>query len=225
MHSGLNDVSLVIATFNEEESLDFVLNEIKDFNFLEIIIVDNNSSDKTSEIAKKYNTKFIIQNQKGWGAAVIEGFQEAKGKYITYIDGDGSYNPKSILEMYELRDEYDFVCGSRYKFNNQSEDDTFIRAIGNKLFTLITKYFLKLNLSDSLFFFPLIKNKDFKQINPKSTNFGLCIEMPLLLAKKNLNYTDILSLERKRVGGESKVNALRDGLKILFEIFRMLIKY
>ena len=141
------------------------------------------------------------------------------------MDGDGSYNPKSILEMYKLKDEYDFVCGSRYKFNNQSEDDTFIRAIGNKLFTLITKNFLGLNLTDSLFFYPLIRNKDFKQINPTSTNFGLCIELPLLLAKKNLKYTDLLSLERKRIGGESKVNAFSDGFKILLEIFRMLIKY
>ena len=63
----LLDVSLIIATYNEEESLGYVLNEIKDFNIGEIIIIDKNSTDNTKNIAEKYSVKFITQSREGWG--------------------------------------------------------------------------------------------------------------------------------------------------------------
>ncbi len=217
----LHDVSLVIATYNEEESIEFVLNELSSYNFFEILIVDNNSDDKTLEIADRFDTKILQQKGNGWGNAVLEGLDAASGEYITYMDADGSYNPKTIVEMYQLIDDYDFICGSRYKHGNKSEDDTFIRAIGNKIFTFITNHFLNLRISDSLFFYPLFKKSDYENINPESRNFGLCIEVPYLLSKNNLRYTDILSLERKRYAGKSKVNAIKDGLIIFIEIIRM----
>ena len=65
-----------------------------------------------------YKVKVINQSKKGWGNAVIEGFNVAKGDYITYMDGDGSYNPTGIIKMLEITDKYDFLCCSRYKFNN-----------------------------------------------------------------------------------------------------------
>ena len=221
MTTQLNKVSLIIATYNEEDSLDFVLNEISNYDFFEVIIVDNNSQDKTIDIANKFNTKVITQEKSGWGSAVVQAFNIAEGEYITYMDGDGSYNPEGIIEMLKLIDDYDFVCCSRYKFNNKSEDDTFIRAIGNKIFTFATRIMLKLDLTDSLFFYPLIRRKDYLKIKPQSTNFGICIEIPFLLSQQGLKYTDILSLERKRFAGESKVNAFTDGVKILFEVIRM----
>ena len=224
MNSELNKVSLIIATYNEEDSLGFVLKEISDYEFFEVIIVDNNSNDKTIEIAEKFNTKVIVQEQSGWGSAVIQAFNEAEGEYITYMDGDGSYNPTGILDMLKLINDYDFVCCSRYKYNNTSDDDTFIRAIGNKIFTFITRKLLQLDLTDSLFFYPLIRKKDYIKIQPKSTNFGICIEIPFLLSQQDLKYTDILSLERERFAGKTKVNAFIDGIKILFELIKMYLK-
>ncbi len=221
MKAKINQVSLVIATYNEEESIAYVLDELSTYDFHEIIIVDNASTDRTVEILSNYKVKVINQSKKGWGNAVIEGFNLAKGDYITYMDGDGSYNPTGIIKMLEITDKYDFLCCSRYKFNNKSEDDTLFRAFGNKIFTYICNKFLKLKLSDSLFFYPLIKKEDYQNINPKSQNFGLCIEMPLLLARNNLTYTDVLSLERKRYAGKSKVNAISDGFTILLEVLRM----
>ena len=115
LNTSLEDVSLIIATYNEEESLPFVLNEIKDYNFGEIIVVDGNSTDNTELVAKEYGAIFIKQNDKGWGSAVIQGFSESKSKFITYMDGDGSYNPTAILEMKSLIENYDVIFSSRYK--------------------------------------------------------------------------------------------------------------
>ena len=53
------------------------------------------------------------------------------------MDGDGSYNPNSLLEMRSYLNEYDVALGSRYKDGAKSPDDTFIRAIGNKIFTYL----------------------------------------------------------------------------------------
>ena len=62
MVSELNKVSLIIATYNEEDSLGFVLNEISNYDFFEVIIVDNNSQDKTIDIANKFNISRFEQD-------------------------------------------------------------------------------------------------------------------------------------------------------------------
>jgi len=220
----LNDVSLIIATYNEEASLEFVLNEIKEYDFHEVIIVDGHSEDKTIKIAKKYDTKILLQTKKGWGAAVVQGFNHASGKYLTYMDGDGSYRPSSILEMKSKIIEYDAIFGSRYKGGAKSPDDTFIRSIGNKLFTNIVRILFKIDISDALFFFPFISKEDFDNIQPKSSDFTLCIEIPVLIINLKRTYLDLLSTERERYAGVTKVNAFIDGAKILYGILKLKIR-
>lgn len=222
--SSLNDVSLIIATYNEEESIGFVLDEIADYDFSEVLIVDGHSTDKTVEIASKYNTKIIKQTGNGWGSAVVEGFNQASGKYLTYIDGDGSYRPASIYKMREEINNYDAVFCSRYKDGNKSPDDTFIRMVGNKIFTKFVRVLFNISITDALFFYPLIKKSDFKKINPKSTDFTICIEIPVLISRLNIKYLDLLSTERERYSGISKVNALIDGTKILYGIAKLKLR-
>ena len=222
--NSLNDVSLIIATFNEESSIGFVLDEIIDYDFHEVIIVDGKSKDKTIEVASKYRTKIITQKNDGWGSAVLEGFNQASGKYITYMDGDGSYRPTSIYEMRKQINSYDAVFCSRYKDGNKSPDDTFIRMLGNKIFTKFVRVLFNISITDALFFFPLIKKTDFDKINPVSNDFTICVEIPVLISKLNNSYLDLLSTERERYSGISKVNALFDGTKILYGIIKLKIR-
>ena len=222
--ASLNDVSLIIATYNEEASLEFVLNEIKEYDFHEVIIVDGHSEDKTIEIANKFDTSILLQNKKGWGAAVVQGFDYASGKYLTYMDGDGSYRPSTIHEMKSKIHEYDAIFGSRYKGGAKSPDDTFIRSVGNILFTKIVRIFFKIDISDALFFFPFITKKDFNNIQPKSNDFTICIEIPVLIKNLNKSYLDLLSTERERYAGVTKVNAFIDGAKILYGIIKLKIR-
>ena len=221
MVSELNKVSLIIATYNEEDSLGFVLNEISNYDFFEIIIVDNNSQDKTIDIANKFNTKVITQEKSGWGSAVVQAFNIAEGEYITYMDGDGSYNPKALLEMRNLMNSNDAVFCSRYKDGAKSPDDTPVRALGNKIFTLIVKVLFGPKISDSLFFYPMFKKNILNHINLDSDDFTLCLEMPVKVHQKDLKYVEILSEERERYAGVTKVNALVDGFKILIGILAL----
>ncbi len=215
----LNDVSLIIATYNEEESIGYVLDEIKDLNIGEIIIIDKSSTDNTKNIVESYDVKFITQTKDGWGGAVKEAISLSSKDYITYMDGDGSYNPKALHEMKSLIKDFDAVFCSRYKDGAKSPDDTFIRALGNKFFTELVKLRFKCNISDSLFFYPMFKKDILNFIELQSNDFTLCLELPVKVHQKELRYTEILSEERERYAGKTKVNALIDGLKILRGIF------
>ncbi|RPG61686.1 MAG: glycosyltransferase family 2 protein [Flavobacteriaceae bacterium TMED238] len=217
----LKDVSLVIATYNEEECIKYVLDELQQFDLGEIIIVDGNSTDNTKAIAEKYDIKFISQSKNGWGSAVKEGIGLTTLPIVTYMDGDGSYNPKALIEMRNLIDSNDGVFCSRYKDGAKSPDDTPIRAWGNKIFTLIVRVLFGPKISDSLFFYPMFKKTILNNFNLDSDDFTLCLELPVKVHQMGLKYVEILSEERERYAGVSKVNALTDGFKILLGIFAL----
>ena len=135
------------------------------------------------------------------------------------MDGDGSYNPKALQDMKSLVKDLDAVFCSRYKDGAKSPDDTFIRALGNKFFTGLVRFRFGCNITDSLFFYPMFKRDILNFVELKSNDFTLCLELPVKVHQKELRYTEILSEERERYAGKTKVNALIDGLKILRGIF------
>ena len=137
------------------------------------------------------------------------------------MDGDGSYNPKALIEMRNLIDFNDAVFCSRYKDGAKSPDDTPIRALGNKIFTLIVKALFGPKISDSLFFYPMFKKTILNNFNLDSDDFTLCLELPVKVHQMDLKYVEILSEERERYAGVTKVNALTDGFKILLGIFAL----
>ena len=217
----LKDVSLVIATYNEVECIKYVLDELQQFDLGEIIIVDGNSTDNTRAIAETYDIKFVSQSKNGWGSAVKEGIDLTTLPFVTYMDGDGSYNPKALIEMRNLINFNDAVFCSRYKDGAKSPDDTPIRALGNKIFTLIVKALFGPKISDSLFFYPMFKKTILNNFNLDSDDFTLCLELPVKVHQMDLKYVEILSEERERYAGVTKVNALTDGFKILLGIFAL----
>ena len=217
----LKDVSLVIATYNEAECIKYVLDELQQFDLGEIIIVDGNSTDNTRAIAETYDIKFVSQSKNGWGSAVKEGIDLTTLPFVTYMDGDGSYNPNALIEMRNLIDFNDAVFCSRYKDGAKSPDDTPIRALGNKIFTLIVKALFGPKISDSLFFYPMFKKTILNNFNLDSDDFTLCLELPVKVHQMDLKYVEILSEERERYAGVTKVNALTDGFKILLGIFAL----
>ena len=135
------------------------------------------------------------------------------------MDGDGSYNPKSLNEMKTLIKDLDAVFCSRYKDGAKSPDDTFIRALGNKFFTGLVRFRFGCDITDSLFFYPMFHRSILNSVNLISDDFTLCLELPVKVHQQNLRYTEILSEERERYAGKTKVNALIDGFKILKGIF------
>jgi len=102
--------------------------------------------------------------------------------------------------------------------------DTFIRSLGNKFFTYLVINIFGLKITDSLFFYPMIKKKDYKQLDLDYEDFTICIELPILYHQAGFSYYDLLSPERKRFAGKSKVNAFKDGLKMLLGIISIALR-
>ena len=112
-------------------------------------------------------------------------------------------------------------CADRLREDNSVaiEDDTFIRALGNKFFTGLVRFRFGCDITDSLFFYPMFNRRILNSVSLNSDDFTLCLELPVKVHQQKLRYTEILSEERERYAGKTKVNALIDGLKILIGIF------
>jgi len=214
-------ISLIIPAKNEAESLNSVLEELEGNNLIdEILIVVDRPEDNSIPIAKKFNCKIIIQNNKGFGSAIIEGFKHAKNDYGCIFNADYSFQPKYFQELINESNKSSFIFGTRYKGESGSADDDIVTFVGNRCFSFITKFILGINLTDILYTFVLCDVKKFNSINFKSFDFRLCIELPVLVHKNNFSYSEISMFERKRYAGKKKVNVIKDGFLILIEILK-----
>ena len=134
--------------------------------------------------------------------------------------GNTAKNSIAHKEIIKLSKNNDFIFGSRYKGSGGSDDDDIVTFIGNKIFTFITRYILGIKLSDILYTYVLCNVDKFNNLNLKNNDFKLCIELPVKVKKKNHTYVDLAMFERKRYDGKKKVNVIKDGLLISYEIFK-----
>ena len=221
----MENISLIIPAKNEVESLGAVLNELKSFKFIdEIIIIVDNDKDNSIEIGKKFQCKIIIQKNKGYGAAIIEGFKIAKNNYGCIFNADYSFDPRDLKELINLTNSHDFIFATRYKKESGSDDDDLVTFLGNKIFTFMSKYLLKIRLSDILYTYVLCNVEKFNSLKLNRHDFRLCIELPFKVSQLNYSYCEFPSYERKRYAGKKKVNAIRDGYIIFTEVVYSIIK-
>ena len=168
----------------------------------------------------------IFQDNHGYGDALLLGINKCKTKYFTIFNADGSFVPSEIKDMINHleKNNFDLVFGSRYHKKKGSEDDTIVTLIGNYFFSYVGKIFFKLNISDILYTFVIGKTKETKQLNLKQKDFTFCVELPIKAKRSGLEISSINSFERKRIAGTKKVNAFRDGLKILLYLIKLFFK-
>lgn len=222
-----NNIEILIPTLNEEGNIQETIKNLNLKGFKNITIIDDKSSDNTVEISKELGCN-VIQNLEetklGFGNSLIKALKLSKHEYCCIFDGDNSFDPNSLnLMINEIENNYDFVFCSRYKDGNVSEDDTFIRKFGNFFFTKIVNLLFNIKTTDVLFLYVMGRREKFLSLELKSEHFNICTEI-LLKCYINFNCSEVLSLERKRKYGVSKVNAFIDGLKILINILHYYIK-
>ena len=218
----MDNLTLVIPAKNEKESLPQVLEELKEFN-LKILVILEEQDVETINSIKKFNCKILNQSQKGYGNALIEGINNITTKYFCIFNADGSFNPAELKNMYHLavNEKFDLVFGSRYEKNAGSEDDTIITFVGNKIFSFLGKIFFSLPLTDILYTFVLGDAEKVKKLKLVKDDFSFCVELPIKAKKANLKLTTSVAFERKRIAGKKKVNAFKDGFKILMSMIAL----
>ena len=112
-----------------------------------------------------------------------------------------------------------FCFWYKYLNNTKSDDDTLITKFGNFFFTKLVRFLFNINTTDVLFLYVVGKKENIEKLDLKQQDFRFCTEF-LIKCYRNFNCREILSKERKRFAGASKVKIL-DGIKLLINIFSM----
>ena len=221
----MNNLTLIIPAKNEKESLPEVLEELKKYPYDISVVLEENDKETINAI-KNFNCRIIYQNGKGFGDALIQGINETQTKFFCIFNADGSFNPIELEAMLKKveEDSYDFIFASRYEKDCGSDDDTVVTLVGNYIFTLIGKIFFKLKISDILYTFVIGKTELAKQLNLKSPDFKLCVELPIKVHRKKFKYVSYPCYERKRIAGIKKVSPFLDGFRILLGMFYLFFK-
>jgi len=214
-------VSLIIPTLNEAGSIEAVLKEIPRDVVDEVLVVDGASTDGTPDIVRRVGDRVIQQEGRGYGAAIATGFKHVRGEIIVLADADGSYNLDDIRHLVQrVQDGADLALGSRYLPESGSEDDTLIRYVGNKVFSWALRTMYGVELSDALFFYLAIRRDVVRSITATSLGFEYIVEFLIKAQRGGFKFVEIPSLEKARTAGKSKVNAFKDGLRMLWIMTR-----
>jgi len=213
------DVSIILPTKNEEAAIGVVLKkcmEVMEKSKLayEIIVVDN-SSDKTPEIAEKFGAK-VIKGVEGYGSAFLEGFMNSSGKILVFMDADGSYDPRFIPELLKpiVNGEADFVLGSRFRGEIMPDSMPILHKIGNRVLTHLLNRFFGLNLSDAHTGMRAIRRESFEKLRLNCKGMEFATEMIVKAKKSGLRISEISISYGKRIG-KSKLRTFRDGWRHL----------
>ena len=217
----MNDLTLVIPAKKESETLPLVLESLKKLKIKTIISLKNDDLDTINSIIKNKYVKVYFQSGNGYGNSLKEAINFCETKFFCIFNADGSFEQKDLFKMYNLIKNNDFVYTSRYEKTGSSEDDTLITLIGNKIFSKFGNIFFSLKISDILYTYLMGKTESFKKLNIESNDFRFCVELPIKMQISNMKYKCIPSYEHKRIAGEKKVSAFKDGFLILLEMLRL----
>ena len=222
-------IKVIIPAFNEEASIGKVIAEIPNI-VSEIIVVNNNSTDNTSEIAKNAGATVLFQPKAGYGNACLKGMEyiseeDIKPEIIVFLDGDYSDYPSELTKIVApiLEDDIDFVVGARVKALREAGSMTFPQRFGNALATKLMKIFFNSKFTD-LGPFRAIKYEKLRALNMVDKTYGWTVEMQLKVLKKKFTYAEVPVKYKNRIG-TSKVSgtvkgAIFAGIKILSWIFK-----
>ena len=179
--------SIIVPVYNEQGNIGNLISKI---NLVidktdELIIVDDGSTDKTSEEIKNHKCILIsLDKNMGKGYAMRKGIQEAKGEYIIFMGGDGQDDPYEIkLLLEEITKGYDYVIGSRFLKENKKDDRFSEKAVlpvnefGNKSITFLINILFNKNITDSQSEFKCFKTEKLRELNLVTKRFEIETEL------------------------------------------------
>ncbi len=217
-------IALIIPCYNEEDGLKTLLPKIPKF-IDEIIIIDNNSTDNTTDIANSFGCTVLHETTPGYGAAYKCGFSNVTKDIIVTMDGDDTYPIHEVEQNIKvlLKDNYDFITCSRFPLINKSAMN-FSNILGNKILTIVTKILFGTSIKDSQSGMWVFKKHIFNYIFPKSDGMPLSQEIKILALKhEKINFFETNIGYATRIG-EVKLDKWRDGFKNLVFLFKLRYK-
>ena len=209
----------IIPAYNEEKALADVIG--KTFEHVdEVIVVDDGSSDKTSEVAIEAGARVIKHSVNlGKGEALKSGFKAVgDDSIIITIDGDGQHNPSEIPDLVRpiIEDGADLVNGSRY-MNGPEENTPAYRRVGQKILDIATNISAGTKVTDSQSGFRAFSPKSKNVFRFKDTGFGIESEMLVDAAEAGLKIVEVPITVRYDLDGSTK-DPITHGVGVLFNI-------
>ena len=222
-------LSILIPVYNEIKTIEKIIQKVKEQEIrkIQIIVVDDGSTDGTREFLKKSLFKKvdkIINNKKnkGKGAAIRSAQKKVIGDIVIIQDADLEYDPKdypALLKPFSETDA-DIVYGSRFFGGEYVRLHFFWHFLANKLLTFCSNIVTNLNMTDMETGYKVFKKTVIQSIDIKENSFGIEPEITVKLAKKKYIFYEVPISYKGRSYNEGKKITLKDAFVALYCIFK-----
>jgi len=223
-------LSIIIPAYNEEKTIAQVLDQVleKVNNLGEVIIIDDGSKDKTSEISREYEAKYPVVHyhlqprNMGKTEALKEGFRLSTGDIVIVQDADLEYDPGEINDVVApiLEGKADVVLGSRFLVRRASRSVYFRHFMANKFITFISNLLTDLNLTDVETCYKAFRGEIIRSMIITSSGFGFEVEVVAKIAKLKCRVYEVPISYYGRSYEEGKKIGASDGLMALYYIVK-----
>ncbi len=214
----MKNVTFLLPAYNEERSIGTMLQQVSEYPKSKVIVVDNNSNDKTAEIAKKRGVIVLQEHKQGKAHAIKRGFEHIKTNFVVMLDADNTYDPQDAKKLLKplMEDKADVVLGSRILGKREKGSISHFNLFGNYLLSFFASLLFS-NVSDVCTGYWAFKKNvidQFLQEGINSDGFDLEVEMFSKISKNKFRVIEIPILYKKR-SDSPKLNSVNDGIKIL----------
>jgi glycosyltransferase involved in cell wall biosynthesis len=225
-------ISVIIPALNEEEPIAAVVRDCLTTGLPgEVIVVDNGSTDRTSDRAAASGAKVVLEPTPGYGRACATGVRALSSEcdLVVFLDGDGSDCPEFMRELVEpvQRGEQDFVIGSRTRGKREAGSMNFQQVFAGRVAGWLLGLMYGVRYTD-MCPFRAIRRDALEKLGMKELTYGWNLEMQMRAARARLRILEVPVNHRCRTGGESKVSGtlrgtLVAGARIIATLLRVAI--
>lgn len=219
------EIAVLIPCYNEAKTIGKVVEEYKKaLPNSKIYVYDNNSTDKTGEIAKAAGAIVKKEPRQGKGNVVRSMFRDVEADCYLMIDGDGTYPAKSAKKMCDmvLDDGADMVIGDRLSSTYFKENKRRFHGMGNRLVRFLINLIFRSHIKDIMTGYRAFSRDFVKSYPVLSKGFEIETEMTIHALDKNFYIMETpVDYKDREEGSESKLNTISDGIKVISTIARL----
>jgi len=223
-------LSVIIPVFNEKSTIGEIIKKVEKVPVeKEIIVVDDGSTDGTSNILKKVAEEKKINNKikiilkeknEGKGSAIREGFKYATGDVVVIQDADLEYEPSDWIKMLKVMDEKkaDVVYGSRIL--GRGKKSSLVFYLGGRILSIITNFLYRAEITDEPTCYKMFRTEIIKNLNLKCNGFEFCPEVTAKIRKKGIKIYEVPINYNPRSIKEGKKIRWKDGLFAIWTLIK-----